>query len=424
MKKALFIRLISLVLCAPALLGSLAGCSGITTPAPSYGNAAQVRAVYPTMAQYPKSDDYSSESWSEWNNGRRVQLSYIEKEADIGSFITQTLQAFLSDTEDNENRVYSPLNVFMALAMLAEITDGNTRAQVLDLLGFEDVDSLRGAANALWNANYCDDGTVTSILANSIWMRDDTNYNMETLQTLAEEYFASSFKGKMGTEEYNEIFRGWLDEQTGGLLKDRIDELELDPLTVLALASTIYFKAGWADKFDGNYNTSETFHAPDGDKTVTFMNGSLDGIFVSGDKFSAVSLDLENSGSMYVLLPDEGVGVTDLMNDPDALSFISAPAKYGKRSMKNINLSLPKFDVNSSVDLCEKIKSLGVTDCFTLGKADFSRLTGDISGIYVDSVEHTARVKIDEEGLEASAYTIIAIKAGGMLEQEIGRAHV
>ena len=60
------------------------------------------------------------------------------------------------------------------------------------------------------------------------------------------------------------------------------------------------------------------------------------------------------------------------------------------------------------------LPSLGVTDCFDPAVSDFTPLTDSGDPIWVESVEHGARVKIDEEGVEAAAYTVIMMEAGGM----------
>ena len=54
------------------------------------------------------------------------------------SFLSSTIPQFLAG-QTEENRVYSPLSLYMALAMLAELTDGNSRQQVLDLLDVPDL---------------------------------------------------------------------------------------------------------------------------------------------------------------------------------------------------------------------------------------------------------------------------------------------
>ena len=77
---------------------------------------------------------------------------------------------------------------------------------------------------------------------------------------------------------------------------------------------------------------------------------------------------------------------------------------------------MPKFDVSSKLDLIGSLKSLGVTDAFDENAADFSRITDQEA--VVDRISHVARMKVDEEGMEAAAYTEISMKATAALAEE------
>ena len=70
-----------------------------------------------------------------------------------------------------------------------------------------------------------------------MWLRDDLSYNQDTLKTLAENYYASSFQGNMSDEAYSQALRDWLNEQTGGLLQEQAEGIQLRLETVLALAT-------------------------------------------------------------------------------------------------------------------------------------------------------------------------------------------
>ena len=83
--------------------------------------------------------------------------------------------------------------------------------------------------------------------------------------------------------------------------------------------------------------------------------------------------------------------------------------------MADVVWSVPRFDVKTSVDLKDILKALGVTDAFDGNMADFTPLTDN--GAMVNSVMQAARVKIDEEGVEAAAYTeIVAKESSAMIE--------
>ena len=371
---------------------------------------ALAEAEYPDIPKYPENYHDEEATWA-WSKAQRERAAYFGKAEGLDSFIRATVPEFLMNAEDG-NLVYSPLNVYLALSILAETTDGETREQILDLLGSKDIEALRENANALWNANYNDDGIVTSLLASSLWLRDGFTYDMDTLKTIAETYYASSFSGEMGSDLYNKQLQAWLDEQTGGLLSEHTKDVKMNIDTILAIATTIYFKASWEDKFDENRNTKDIFHAPSGDITTEFMNQSNAGAtYYWGENFSAASLGLEESGAMWFILPDEDVSVDTLLQDEEVLSFLSTKNRYEWQNKKRalIHYSIPKFDVDSKLDLIKGMKNLGVTDCFDPFASDFTPLTTERDDLYVSKVEHAARVTIDEEGVVGAAYTLVIV---------------
>lgn len=375
-------------------------------------------AEYPEMAPYPDENDFwnddtfDDESFSEvydaWWADRRARIDQPEGYADgYDDFCAASLRQFLGDGS-GENRVYSPLNVYLALGMLAELTDGASRQQVLDLLGCDSIETLRQRASGLWNANYCDDGAVTSILGSSVWLSDSVTYVQETLEQLARTYYADAYTGKMGSDEFNEALRSWLNDQTGGLLKEQVDSIALQPDTILALATTIEYRARWNSEFSESNTAPGTFHSADGDVTCDFLHQSGTNTYYWADQFSAISRSLQESGRMWFLLPDEGVDVEALLDDPQALDLLL----HGGENWENqkfliVNESIPKFDVTSQMDLIPDLQALGVTDVFDETVSDFSPMVEDTDGIYVSQVRHDARVAIDEEGVTAVAYTVI-----------------
>lgn len=268
------------------------------------------------------------------------------------------------------------------------------------------MESLRKTAGNVWAANYQNDGAVTSILADSLWLSDSMDYNSNTLARLADSYYASAYRGEMGSEAFNEALRRWINEQTGGLLKDSADGLSLAPDTVIALASTIYFRAKWGSEFSKSATTDGVFHAPDGDVTHKFMHETMESTYYAADNFAAVGKYLEGSGTMWFLLPDEGVTPEALLSDGSAVDFFLSPESAESKYM-TIDLSVPKFDVSADTDLSGALRALGVTDVFDAGKADFSPLTDKADDIFLSQAKHAARVTIDEEGVVAAAYTVM-----------------
>lgn len=377
---------------------------------------------YPAMAQYPGGVGYDPQwesrynAWREGLNAQRAPKGYDDG---LEGYFAGIISTLLSDAQ-GKNAVCSPLNIYMALAMLAETTAGESREEILTLLGHEDIESLRQQAGQLWNANYRDDGATTSLLASSLWLREDLGYRSSTVNTLAEDYYAATYRGEMGSAGYNEALQNWLNEQTGGLLEEYAGQIEMNRDTILALATTVYFKARWSTTFNEGATWEEVFHADDGDEVCDFMHSIETGAYYWGDRFTAVGWDLENAGGMYFILPDEGYTVDDLLGDAQVMELMTNVTEYENISYPTIHLSLPKFDVSSSMDLAEGLQKLGVTQVFEKEAADFTPLTpfAEKEEVWVSGATHAARVTVNEDGVEAAAYTVILVDGASAAPDE------
>ncbi len=405
-------RFIALILALSALL-SLAACGGTNA-------FALAEARYPESAPYPDETKYSGAKYDSvydaWAADRRARnAAATSADGATDEYLRAALPALLSGS-DGENAVCSPVSVYMALSMLAEVTDGETRAQLLSLLGADSIETLRRTAGNVWAANYQNDGAVTSILADSLWLSDSMDYNTNTLARLADSYYASAYRGEMGSEDFNEALRSWINEQTGGLLKESAGGLSLPPETVIALASTIYFRAKWGSEFLKSKTADGVFHAPDGDITHKFMHETMESTYYAADNFAAVGKYLEGSGTMWFLLPDEGVTPEELLTT-GAVDFLLSQENAESKYMI-IDLSVPKFDVSADTELSAALHSLGVTDVFDADTADFSPLMDNADGIFLSQAKHAARVAIDEEGVVAAAYTVMLACGAAMPPEE------
>ena len=410
---------LAVVLVCSVLVTTLVAC----TPSNAASNLAIAKPVYPEAVKAPGegATDKDFDAYQAYNE-KRIEAGKGNPKA-MKAFYKKTLAQVLgaskaAGSDSGKNAVYSPINVYLALAMLAETTDGNSRQQLLDLLGEKSISSLRKRVQNLFIANYQDDGECTSLLANSLWMNEALKYNQKTLETLAKKHYAYSFAGKPGSKEMNKALQGWINEQTHDLLKDQAASLELDPSTVLALVSTIYYKAVWAEQFSKEATDQKTFHVPTGDKKVDMMHLVESFPYYTGKNFEAVALPLRNSGSMWFFLPKKGVTPAKLASDAEVLSLLTDTENYKDFSYPQVTLSLPKMDAVSDTDLIKDLKKLGVTDIFGSG-GNFSPLMEDAAKIFVSQIEHAARVKTDEDGVEAAAFTAIVLSKAALPTQRV-----
>ena len=326
--------------------------------------------------------------------------------ADVLGLNSKMIPLFLRES-DRGNSVYSPINIYIALGMLAQITEGDSRKQALDLIGAVDVDYLRTQISGLWRNCYEFENT-RCVLASSLWMSDDLDYNKDILNVLAKDYYASSYSGDMKSESFSGAFSDWINGQTDEILHGQTSETVFDPETVFSLATTLYFEAKWELEFGKEKTEKGIFHSYAGDVQCDYMKQKIDDQNYWGDGFGAVEKKFEGSSStMMFILPDEGVSVYDLIDDEKSLEFINTCRVNSQSKRVLINLQMPKFDVSSGRNISDDLKKLGMTDVFEEGSADFSPLFGRNDGIVLSEVSHGVRVIADEEGVKGAAITVM-----------------
>ena len=365
-------------------------------------------ASEPRMMERPDYDDYKDrdewkadyDTWDAERNARNEIV--IQAKNALASFFTEGNNRFLM-TEKNENKLWSPVNAYIGLAMITELTEGETRSQILELLGAENTETLRKQVSAVWESVYQDNSHEICVLANSLWLESCLKYNQEAMDALAYHYYASVYQSDLGSKKTNQDIAAWINNNTGKFLEDSAKNISLSPETVMALYSTLYFQAKWSDEFSESRNTEGVFHMPEGETQAVYMNKKLKQMnYYWGTNFSAVNLYLKNGSCMWFILPDEGKTTADVLNDGTYMDMVLSNQWENSKYMK-VNLSVPKFDVASTLDLSEELKNMGATKVFTEHAAEFTGLTADLP-IYLTGANQSVRVQIDEEGVKAATY--------------------
>lgn len=420
-------RFISLLVVLSLVL-SLSACSGFSLPGSSSKKATSGMLRTPDQPSTPDIPDYQSfyseisgqfktEAWEKASKAYSEYLIAVTAASDaydssaLSPFYRRIMPLLLPS--DQGNSVCSPLNVYLALAMLAEITGGCSRSQILAAMDAEDPDALARQVENIWIANYRNADSAKCLLSSSVWLKDGLSFNQNTLDRLSAVHRASAYSGTPGTEQMDRALRRWMNDATGDLLKDQIDTISFHKELISALVTAVYYKAPWEEGFSREVSYQGRFISSSG-KTVTadYMFESRPGSIYAGSGFSAASKTLLDGSTMWFLLPGEGLSPADLLRDGAVTDLL-----YGSVSSDRyiVRLSVPRFDVSAQTDLLPVLTSLGITDVTDPSLSDFSPLIDGSREIALSSADHGARLLLNEDGIEAAAYTIIVADGGSAL---------
>lgn len=379
-------------------------------------------ASEPRIVESPDVKDY--DDIHEWSDAFDVWQAEMDAKSEMVIEAMSGLQTFFREgnsqflqTEGNENRIWSPVNAYIGLAMMTEITGQETQQQVLDVLGVKDTDELRKKVSAVWESVYHDNSKEISVLSNSLWLEKGVRYNQEAMDALAYHYYASVYQTDLGSNQANRDISAWINNNTGKFLEDSAKNIALEPDTILALYSTLYFQSKWVDEFN-NYTSEHTFYMPEGETQAVYMSEELGHMdYYWGDNFSAVNKSLKNGSRMWFILPDEGMTIDDVLNNGTYMEMLLSNEWQDYKRMK-VNLMVPMFDISSTMDLSDGLKNMGMTDVFNQELGIYTKLTSD-TPIWFTGVNQSVRVEIDTEGVKAASYIEIAGAGSAALPDEI-----
>lgn len=311
---------------------------------------------------------------------------------------------------DGNTMLISPLSISLALSMTACGADGETEKQMTSTLGFTEYSSeeVAGYYKKMVEALKGMDKKTTLEIANSIWISKYLNVRKD---------FVSIVKDNFASEERTVDFRDpsvvsqinkWCSDNTHGNIAEIVKDIS--PEMVMALVNALYFNGKWGFEFDGK-TKKEDFRTISGSKVKhEMMSASSSLFYASGDGWSMVNLPYGNGAfRMSVILPPSEMKFDDAAKSLDADRFSKLSAMAGSHP---VNLKMPQFKHEYSVELKNVLIALGMVDAFNPDKADFTKMAdvslGDIS---IGTVKHKTFIDVNTKGTEAAAVTYVGMMA-------------
>ena len=354
---------------------------------------------------------------------REVQATNLTKQNETDICIDYSIESYgsaqsfsykLFEQNMNEtNPVLSPMSAYLALTLTGAGAQGETLEEFQVVMG----EDLACIPNELMTRLPRDEEGMKIALANSAWvdsrLTPDTNW-----LTVADSIYKSEvYQTTLASEETMQDINTWIHQNTQGLIPQMLDK-PLDEDARLALVNTIYFNGDWKQNFSANSTTQREFTKEDGTVEMVEMmqNFGENQIYVKNDIAEGVILPYADDEMVFVAL--KPVGDLTVRNMYEQLTLEDINGFLQTETKTLCNLRLPKFEVEFSKMLNDSLISMGLEKAFQDGEADFSGLgtLDDGRNMYIDLVFQKAVVKVDEEGTEAAAATMVIMNCESAVE--------
>ena len=336
----------------------------------------------------------------------------------MNAFSYQLAAQVLSGTQDSV--CLSPLTLYEGLSVLASGSQGATQEQLLSLLGQSDLDTLKDQTQRLFEVNQLDCDPDFLQFSNSLWLDEkdqsgnQIGFHQDWVMEAAADYYCDVYAADFTSPDTSRALASWISQNTGGLLDRQLSALELPAETVMAVASTVWYRSQWNSKFYEENTSSDAFTTAEGDTiTCDFMHQTqTEGKAVETDTYIKSGLPLTSYGSVYFVLPKEGVDIDTLLTEENLWTIF----EDGDYTDAEVIWSVPKFTTDSALNLGDTLKALGLTDAFDPNSADFSTIAD--TPLYLSQVTQGTHISLTENGVEAASYNLGAMMAGAAEPEE------
>ncbi|XP_055353628.1 uncharacterized protein LOC129599430 [Paramacrobiotus metropolitanus] len=326
-------------------------------------------------------------------------------------------------TPADSNIVFLPLHVSTALLLACAASKGPTHDEIIAALNLgsgincEDAYGIiqylyRTAPHKTDPPTRFDDATFAInrlYVDKSVTLRPEfvhavqTNFN----QTPGVEDFKNNAAGAINN------INNWAKEQSSGNIQNVANEQTINKDTTVTLVNSHYLQFLWSQQFDPKNTVAGDFSLLNGakasvkmmvnkEKNYMYFN-NLDGKAVPNvPAFEMIDLmDKWATGSVLVFVPKDA---KDLANLEKALTPALVDQAFSNTKRTLMNLSVPKFTVESVTDVSKIASGLGINKLFSKD-ADLSPMTTS-KGVTIKGIAHKAMIDVNEQGLKAAAVGI------------------
>ena len=338
---------------------------------------------------------------------RKQKEEIVEKEGYklSGNFNADIIKKIHAVSGD-KNYLLSPYNIMVALNMLRDGADGETKEEIDKVLGNTKINDLR-VSNKIG-------------IANGIFIKN--KYQNKVLDTYYKT-MTTKYEADIKFDEFNtpKVINDWVKEKTWGMIEELLDSIDKD--YVMGLASALAIDVKWQDGFECNLTTKEKFtklddsvmdvemmHKTYKSSGYKFINNSItEGVIIPYMKEQNSKVELEFIG----LKPKSSIDYFIKNLDKEKLEDITKNTIEASNNF-HVNVSLPRFKYGYEVsDFKYVLQNLGIKEVFNPNAANLTKIMqrdDEINNLYVSDAIHKTFIELNEIGTKAAAVTYFGFK--------------
>ena len=351
-------------------------------------------------------DDSENNVSPEENERKSVSLTRSEQELVTANNDFAFNLFRVADAQNST--ILSPISITYALGMLNNGAAGETQAQINKVLGFGETgaEGINAFCKKMLTEAPNLDKSTKVLISNTIYMNKGYELKPLFVSKANDCYHAEPETRNFADGKTLDVINQWASDHTEKMIEKVLDKDSFDPSAISYLLNAIYFKGVWSQKFDKENTRDEAFKMETGEeKQLPIMHQEQEFYYAEDDDCQVLRLPYGNKAySMTILLPKEGKTVRDLVKTLNKDTW----ERYQRIGSAIVDVKLPRFESNTDLTLDKIMATLGMPNAFNPNLAEFPEFCNVPT--YIDMMKQVARIKVNEEGTEAAAVTVIFVK--------------
>ena len=351
-------------------------------------------------------DDSENNVSPEENERKSVSLTRSEQELVTANNDFAFNLFRVADAQNST--ILSPISITYALGMLNNGAAGETQAQINKVLGFGETgaEGINAFCKKMLTEAPNLDKSTKVLISNTIYMNKGYELKPLFVSKANDCYHAEPETRNFADGKTLDVINQWASDHTEKMIEKVLDKDSFDPSAISYLLNAIYFKGAWTEKFDKENTRDEAFKMETGEeKQLPIMHQEQEFYYAEDDDCQVLRLPYGNKAySMTILLPKEGKTVRDLVKTLNKDTW----ERYQRIGSAIVDVKLPRFESNTDLTLDKIMATLGMPNAFNPNLAEFPEFCNVPT--YIDMMKQVARIKVNEEGTEAAAVTVIFVK--------------
>ena len=315
---------------------------------------------------------------------------------------TNSLSVCVLKTEYNSNReqnfMFSPLSVGMALGMIYNSVGENEKLQIQQVLGLESLEEkeINKSYNELLNFIQVSNDQFQISYANSLWFSHDIDVN-EVFRTKVMAYYDAEISEiNLNKPHFYDFINDWGSMKTNGSFDFLINKAP-EKSSEIFFINALSLNTGWT-KGETFFRVQRDFTGINNKslKVNTLNWEGLDVKLNSSDAYSFIELPFENDQfKLLIIQPEIPESMSDLLEhiSSNELAQIADNALEFKA-----NVSIPDIDFFGQRQMKSTLSELGLNNIF-LSSADLSPSFVS-KGKNIAGIRHLAKIDLNTDNID------------------------